>query len=80
MTKQKKWFESISNSNKCNYCVLKEGDKKIGMVRIDEIDHINKNIRIGGDILEIYRNTGYGTSMIKLLLKYCFHYLNMHRV
>lgn len=53
---------------------------RVGFVRMDEIDHINKTIRIGGDIHPNFRGKGLGTKMYKLLLEYCFNQLNMNRV
>lgn len=78
---QKKWFERVSSDLKVRYYILCSKDINfIGIVRTDEIDSINRSIRIGGDILPRYHGKGYGTKMYKLLLKYCFDFLNMNRV
>ena len=46
----------------------------------DEIDKANRSIRVGADIVRELRGQGYGRKVYRLLKKYCFDYLNMHRV
>lgn len=79
--KQLEWWKNSSLDKSKNYFTLWSiNDEKIGFVRMDEIDHFNKSIRIGGDIHPNFRSQGYGTRMYNLLLHYCFEQLNMHRV
>lgn len=85
--KQLQWWRTASLDKSKAYFVfcLREHPlltplTKIGFIRMDEIDHFNKSIRIGGDIHPDFRGKGYGTKMYKLLLEYCFNQLNMHRV
>jgi len=75
------WYKRVHTNPKIRYFIL-YSDKIdfIGVVRMDEIDLINRSARIGGDILPKYQGKGYGTKMYKLLLKYCFDFLNLHRV
>ena len=54
--------------------------KRIGVVRLDDIDYQNKSICIGLDIEKKYRSKGHGYSSFNVLLKYCFNELNMNRV
>jgi UDP-4-amino-4,6-dideoxy-N-acetyl-beta-L-altrosamine N-acetyltransferase len=78
---QKQWFEKLSTNPRARYFVLcVEGIDFIGIVRMDEIDYINRSIRVGGDILPEYQGKGYGKRMFQLFKKYCFDYLNMHRM
>lgn len=78
---QKKWFERIqSTSDKAYYVLYDQEHDFLGYVRFDEIDHFNKSIRVGGDILPEFQGKGFGKKMFNLILKYCFEYLNMHRV
>jgi len=78
--KQDKWFENISSNPKCEYYIINTEKEKIGLVRMDEIDYINRSIRVGGDIKTEFRNKGYGTLMMELILVYCFNYLNFNRI
>jgi diamine N-acetyltransferase len=78
---QKEWIESLSSNPKADYYILYSKEIPfIGVVRMDEIDYINRSIRVGGDILPVYQGEGYGKSMLELLKKYCFDYLNMNRM
>lgn len=81
MVKQKTWWETSStDKSQGNFVFCKLDGEKIGFVRMDELDHMNKSIRVGGDIHPEYRGKGYGTKMYKLILDYCFNQLNMNRV
>jgi RimJ/RimL family protein N-acetyltransferase len=55
-----------------------EGDF-VGIIRMDEIDRINRSVRIGADVVPAMRGKGYGTRIYKALLKYCFDYMGIHR-
>lgn len=52
----------------------------IGIIRIDEIDYINRSVRVGCDIFKMYRNKGFGKKVMELVTKYCFDFLNSHRL
>ena len=73
------WKRSSLDKSQANFILYGDG-VSLGFVRTDEIDHIHRSIRVGGDIHPIYRGQGYGTKMYNLLFKYCFDYLNMNRV
>ncbi len=78
---QKQWFQSIGTSFTRRYFVAcSESHAFWGMVRMDEIDTINNSCRVGCDILPELRGRGYGSKVMDVILKYCFDYLNMHRV
>jgi len=79
--KQKKWFENVCNDpTKEYYIVSQSNDIKIGLIRTDEIDFINRSMRIGCDVHPDYQYKGYGTNIMTMLIKYCFDYLNMNRL
>ena len=71
-----------SISDRRYYVVCDDGHDFIGIVRNshDEIDKANRSIRVGADIVRELRGQGYGRKVYRLLKKYCFDYLNMHRV
>lgn len=78
---QLKWFESLSKNNNNQFFVYyNDVSDLIGLIRMDEIDDLNRSIRIGGDILPEFRGRGFGTKMYELMFKYCFDYLNKYRV
>lgn len=77
---QKIWFEKISKGSSYKRYVIEFKNKKIGLVRLDDIDLINNSICIGLDIDKDFRRKGHGLQSFQLLLKYCFDELNMNRV
>lgn len=78
---QIKWLHSLQCSNKKYFIIYKITDcVPIGIIRTDFIDYINRSIQIGVDIDPKFRGLGYGNKTYKLFLRYCFDYLNMHRV
>ena len=61
--------------------VTLDGDKMIGTVGIESIHWSDRCGSLGVFIGEAeYRDNGYGTEAIRLLLEYAFHYLNLHSV
>jgi diamine N-acetyltransferase len=81
LERQREWFKALQHRVDVRYYIL--GTKAldfIGVVRTDEIDVVNRSIRVGGDILPKHQGKGYGTRMFRLIRKYCFDYLNMNRL
>ncbi len=73
-------FEPPKNMHRFSV-VLLESDLLIGSISIHNIDHLNRNAYIGIFIgEEKFRNSGYGTEAIKLILKYGFKTLNLHSI
>ena len=72
------------NNSKEEYAmviVTKDEDKMIGTVSIEQINFINRTGTLGifiGD--KDYRDKGYGTEAIKILLDYGFNYLNLNNI
>lgn len=78
---QRQWFQRVRLTNdKRYYAVCDNTYDFIGIVRTDEIDRTNRSIRIGADIVPELRGRGYGSKVYRLIKKYCFDYLNMHRL
>ena len=78
---QERWFIKVSESADRKYFVIRDEEHEfIGIVRCDEIDHLNRSMRIGCDIVPQLRGHGYGSRVYELLFKYCFDFLNMHRL
>jgi len=78
---QRRWFERVRVATDRRYYVVCDDDHDfIGIVRTDEIDRVNRSIRVGADIARQLRGRGYGRKVYRLLKKYCFDYLNVHRI
>lgn len=58
-----------------------KSNKLIGTIGLEHFDYISRSAVLGifiGD--SDFRNNGYGTEAIKLLLEYGFKYLNLHSI
>lgn len=87
--KQEAWFNSLSDKER-QYFVLVKIEQlenhpiftgtEIGMVRMDEIDFINRSCRVGIDIFKNHRGNRYSYNGWDLVLKYCFDELGVNRV
>ena len=78
---QRLWFQRLGTASDRKYFVIGDAEHDfIGIVRTDEIDRVNRSIRIGADVIPPLRGRGYGSRTYGLLKKYCFDHLNMHRV
>lgn len=87
---QENWYQKVSNDpskgyfiayhwvQNLEYCMGARED--IGLIRIDEIDHINRSARVGCDVFQIHRNKGYGTQIMEMIKSYCFDFLNIRRL
>jgi RimJ/RimL family protein N-acetyltransferase len=84
LDQQRRWLQSVSADPHRAYYVLHTeygiGKNFIGIVRTDEIDMVNRSMRVGGDILPTFQNQGYGQQMFELIKTFSFDYLNMHRI
>ncbi len=78
---QERWFAKISEATDRKYFVVHDANCEfIGIVRCDEIDRLNRSVRVGCDIVPELRGQGYGSRVYDLLLKYWFDFMNMHRL
>ena len=79
-----KWFDNyMSNRSNTVRCaiVTESDDNIIGRVTIASINNINRTATLGifiGD--KDYRDKGYGTEAIKLILEYGFKYMNLNNI
>lgn len=78
------WFKCLKEDRTKAYYVLELDQKskvvKIGYLRFDEIDLLNRSMRVGGDLHKDYRSKGYGHQMMLLIKEFCFGCMNMHRI
>lgn len=82
--KQRKWFESLQNDSSRMFLIFEifeaEKWKSIGLVRISDIDLINRSMCVGGDIVSDYRGKGLSKDMYKLIFQFGFNSYNMNRL
>ena len=81
---QLNWIRSLEDKKDSMYCILEIKENKswtkIGLIRINHIDFINRSASVGGDIIKDYRGKGFAKEMFELIFKLCFDYLNLHRL
>ena len=78
---EREYFEKTIYQEGGFFIVTLDDDKLIGTVAIENINNINRTGTLGifiGD--KNYRNQGYGTEAIKLILDYAFNYLNLNNI
>lgn len=78
---EKKYLEEKINEIATFAIIDSKQDKLIGTVGLHEINHFKKTATLGifiGD--KQYREKGYGTETIKLILDYGFNYLNLQNI
>ncbi len=79
--KQAAWYDSLRDDAKREcFTALTDKGKFLGMIRTDEIDPVNRSIRVGLDIDIAKRGQGWGTKVYRALLKWLFDYMGYHRV
>lgn len=78
---EKNYLET-SKEDRANFVIVTlEKDEMIGSISIEKIDHIHQIGTLGIFIgEEKYRNNGYGTEAIRLILDYGFNYLNLNNI
>lgn len=80
---EKEWLENTArkNENKNFNIIDLNSNKLIGTIGLEKFNWTSRNAVLGifiGD--KNYRNNGYGTEAIKLLLEFDFKYLNLHSI
>ncbi len=81
---QQKWFDKVISDPTQLYAIFEilegNGWMPLGYLRITEIDHKNKSMCVGGDIIAEESGKGYGKEMYRLILKLGFDVWGMHRL
>jgi len=86
---QEGWFASLQKAKdkayfacfevESTYPIIAQGDF-IGIIRCDEMDGLNRSVRIGADVMPEKRGRGWGTKIYHALLRFCFAEWNHHKV
>jgi RimJ/RimL family protein N-acetyltransferase len=78
-----KWFEKDSENEKVHFFSIRtlEGDKIIGIIGLDGIRWTHRDCFVGIGLGEReFWGKGYGTDAMRIILRYAFTELNLHRV
>ena len=78
---EKEYLSRVSKDTATFVIVTLEDNKMIGTVSLEKINWHNRTATLGifiGD--KDFRNKGYGTEAIKLILEYGFKYLNLYNI
>ena len=78
---EKKYIEEKIDAEATFAIVDNNEDKLIGTIGLEDINHFRRTAELGifiGD--KDYREKGYGTEAIRLILDYGFNYLNLNNI
>lgn len=78
--KQQKWFENINARDDVEYLIFGHKKDNLGIVRITDIDWVNRSMCVGGDILPEHRGKGHAKHKYELIFKLGFNIWGMHRL
>lgn len=79
---QVEWFTNLSKSRKQRrYSIVKIADDElVGVIRVDQIDLVNRNCEIGADVIPSMRRLGIAFEAYGMIINYLFGNLGMHRL
>lgn len=79
---EKQYLEQTESEEKRQFVIVTlDKDEMIGTVGLERINYINRHATLGVFIgEEAYRNGGYGTEAINMILDYGFNYLNLNSI
>ena len=79
---EREWLENSLKNNDFNFAIVNlENDKLIGNCGIMHINQKDRCAELGIFIgSEEHRGKGYGTEVLRILLDYCFNYLNLNNI
>jgi len=75
---QAEWYNSLGQNNQ--YFLVSNGAHDVGLIRITDIDWVNRSACVGLDIFYGSQGKGYGKKAFSLLVDYCFEELRLHRL
>ncbi len=79
---QENWWKGLANSKTAKRFSIVELStcRVIGLIRVQNIDQVNRNCEVGLDIARDMRGQGFGHMAYRALLGYLFDQYNMHMV
>lgn len=79
MDGQSEWIKSIQSS-KNKYFIIRSSGERVGIVRLNNIDMINRCACIGVDVHPSYQRKGIAKGTYHIMMEYCFNSLNLNRL
>ena len=77
---QAEWFEKWLHSSSTRYLLVRSPQgEKIGLVRLTDMDFINRSVCVGADIHPTFQNQGYGQQLYRQIFHLVFNDYNLHR-
>lgn len=76
---QEKWYKKQQRDKK-NLVFIAFADVPVGYCQVKNIDYVNRSCDLGFSIAPQYQNRGYGTILVKELIKYVTEKLNLHHL
>lgn len=77
------WYESLRKGKETNRVFLvvdNETSDGVGLVGLHGIDHLSKNAEVGYIVSDKFRNRGFGTEAVELMVDYAKSFLNLRKV
>lgn len=79
-----KWWTNLNRTKEKRYIFCSNSsfaaDARIGFVKFYNVDKMNNNCLLGADIHKTFRGMGLAKPMWRMMLKYSFEVLDLHRV
>ena len=76
---QEKWYRR-QQMDKKNLMFIAFADDPVGYCQVKNIDYVNRTCELGFCIAPEYQDKGYGTILVKELIKHVTEKLNLHRL
>lgn len=79
---QRDWFEAMSRRRQnvtFMVCEL-EGEKPVGVWRLQTVDETNRVCEVGWDTFPAYRRQGFATQTARMLMSFLFDHYNIHMI
>jgi len=77
---QNAWLHSLYKNDMYFIAQRREASGDIGLIRITDIDWVNRNAAVGLDIFSEHRGNHLAKGVFALAVKYSFDVLNLHRL
>lgn len=78
---QEEFVTSVSKSDKMKYFISEnDNGEKIGLIRMTEIDRINRSVCVGSDIFKEFRGKGFARTIYSAIFQIAFNVWGMNRV
>ncbi len=77
-SRQKEWLDSLWKND--FYFIGQVADVDVALLRMTDVDWVNRTAAVGIDIFDSYRGQGFASPLFSLLCSYAFNEINMERL